>query len=403
MSSSAANDHEELVSQFMAITGSSDASTARTYLEMSGTNLEMAIGLFLEHTGGSGGGGTTATTTTTSTTTTSSRGGHYDTDADAALAASLAAQDEEAHEIRAPDATRTMRLMEDGSSSFHPALLAAADPSIRMMHEMMMMPQPQDHHHHRPSAFADSPIVTNRRSARQALDAAMAAAAAGETKQDNDDDDGMGEDDDGEQDYQYDDADDDDDDDVDMQQADDDDDDDERPSAATAPRLSDMFAAPHHLLYRAGGFQGARQMAKDSKRWLLVNLQRDSEFSCHALNRDVWRNDLVENLIREGFIFWQEVSTTPIRRRNQPQREARALCYMVSNTFGGSFGVSGMCVNDCLVRCLFFCVSRFLIVSFVFLFVPYHRHHHSIHRTMPRWRVRNLSNAIMCKPFRTFP
>ena len=322
--SSSENDHEELVSQFLAITGSSDASTARTYLEMSGTNLEMAIGLFLEHTGGSGGGSTNTATTTTNAAA-SSRGGHYDTDADAALAASLAAQDDEAHEIRAPDATRTMRLMEDGSSSFHPALLAAADPSIRMMHEMMMMPQPQDHH--RPSAFADSPIVTNRRSARQALDAAM-AAAAGETKHDDDDDDdGMGEDEDGEQDYQYDDADDDEDDDVDMQQADDDDDDDERPSAATAPRLSDMFAAPHHLLYRAGGFQGARQMAKDSKRWLLVNLQRDSEFSCHALNRDVWRNDLVENLIREGFIFWQEVSTTPIRRRNQPPREARAMLY----------------------------------------------------------------------------
>jgi Thioredoxin-like len=48
-------------------------------------------------------------------------------------------------------------------------------------------------------------------------------------------------------------------------------------------------------------------MAKDTKRWLLVNLQRDSEFSCHALNRDVWRDELVENLIREGFVFWQSV------------------------------------------------------------------------------------------------
>lgn len=46
-------------------------------------------------------------------------------------------------------------------------------------------------------------------------------------------------------------------------------------------------------------------MAKDSRRWLLVNLQSDADFACHALNRDVWRNDLVENLVREGFIFWQ--------------------------------------------------------------------------------------------------
>jgi hypothetical protein len=26
------------------------------------------------------------------------------------------------------------------------------------------------------------------------------------------------------------------------------------------------------------------------------------------LNRDVWRNDLVENLVWEGFILWQTVS-----------------------------------------------------------------------------------------------
>jgi len=75
-----------------------------------------------------------------------------------------------------------------------------------------------------------------------------------------------------------------------------------------ARRLGDMFEAPTHLMYNQGGFQGARTMAKDSKRWLLVNLQSDADFACHALNRDVWRNDLVENLVREGFIFWQSVS-----------------------------------------------------------------------------------------------
>jgi hypothetical protein len=78
-------------------------------------------------------------------------------------------------------------------------------------------------------------------------------------------------------------------------------------AAPPAPRLSDMFAPPSHLMHKAGGFPGAKAMAKDSKRWLLVNVQRDSEFSSHALNRDVWRDELVENLIREGFIFWQVV------------------------------------------------------------------------------------------------
>ena len=79
-------------------------------------------------------------------------------------------------------------------------------------------------------------------------------------------------------------------------------------TAGPATSLADMFAPPVDLMHRAGGFQGARNVARDARRWLLVNLQRDSDFSCHALNRDVWRDELVENLVREGFIFWQAVS-----------------------------------------------------------------------------------------------
>ena len=56
-------------------------------------------------------------------------------------------------------------------------------------------------------------------------------------------------------------------------------------------RLCDMFAPPTHILHRGGGFQGARNVAKDARRWLLVNLQRDSDYACHALNRDVWRDE----------------------------------------------------------------------------------------------------------------
>jgi len=84
-------------------------------------------------------------------------------------------------------------------------------------------------------------------------------------------------------------------------------------NGASATRLRDMFAAPTHLMHTngAGGFAGARNMAKETNRWLLVNLQSDDEFACHALNRDVWRDELCENLVTEGFIFWQSDNTTP--------------------------------------------------------------------------------------------
>jgi hypothetical protein len=76
------------------------------------------------------------------------------------------------------------------------------------------------------------------------------------------------------------------------------------------PGLDDLFAPPTNLMFQ-GGFQGARAVAKDAKRWLLVNIQQDASFASHALNRDVWRNDLVENLVREGFILFQTFDTTP--------------------------------------------------------------------------------------------
>ena len=169
-------------------------------------------------------------------------------------------------DVRAPDETRTMRLMDD--------TVMHSDPRFQLMNAMMEEQLTQ-------SAFA-SPAVALR-DVRAAVNAAAEAhqsdEQSGESKEMDSDDD------------------------------DDEDEDVQIVPPAGPPRLSDMFAPPTHLI-QAGGFQGARTMAKDTKRWLLVNIQRDEEFSSHALNRDVWRDELVENLIREGFIFWQQVRKT---------------------------------------------------------------------------------------------
>lgn len=225
-------DQDELVSQFLMFTGSEDTEKAMSYLEMSAGDLERAVSLFMDHTqagGGAGGGG--------------GPGGLG------------------ADEVRAPDATQTMRLMDDG-----PGMMAA--------NPYMMMNAAIEEQLQR-SAFAD---ITSTVAVRDAINAA--AAADEEAKNDSD-----------------------------MDEDEDDDSDAPRPATGAA-RLADMFAPPEHLIYKEGGFDGARTMAKDSKRWLLVNIQKDSEFSCHALNRDVWRDELVENLIREGFIFWQTMDVT---------------------------------------------------------------------------------------------
>ena len=41
------------------------------------------------------------------------------------------------------------------------------------------------------------------------------------------------------------------------------------------------------------------------KKWLLVNLQDSKEFASQVLNRDVWSNDNIEDIISAHFLFWQ--------------------------------------------------------------------------------------------------
>lgn len=42
-----------------------------------------------------------------------------------------------------------------------------------------------------------------------------------------------------------------------------------------------------------------------SGKWLLVNLQDSTEFSCQVLNRDLWSNTRVKRIINDNFVFWQ--------------------------------------------------------------------------------------------------
>lgn len=45
--------------------------------------------------------------------------------------------------------------------------------------------------------------------------------------------------------------------------------------------------------------------AKNEGKWLLVNIQDEIVFASHMLNRDTWADDVVQNLVASGFVFWQ--------------------------------------------------------------------------------------------------
>ncbi|KAM0270871.1 hypothetical protein ACHAQH_009282 [Verticillium albo-atrum] len=75
-------------------------------------------------------------------------------------------------------------------------------------------------------------------------------------------------------------------------------------SDARAQRLADLFRPPYDLMTTAE-WDDAREQGKEDKKWLLVNLQDNSIFQCQMLNRDVWKDNAVQQLVRENFIFIQ--------------------------------------------------------------------------------------------------
>lgn len=69
--------------------------------------------------------------------------------------------------------------------------------------------------------------------------------------------------------------------------------------------LQDLFRPPLDLLFH-GSLTSSREAGTVKNKWLLVNIQNVREFACQTLNRDVWANQTVKDIIKEHFIFWQK-------------------------------------------------------------------------------------------------
>lgn len=69
-------------------------------------------------------------------------------------------------------------------------------------------------------------------------------------------------------------------------------------------RLSELFRPPIDINF-CGSFHAARDYAKEQNRWLIVNVQDMSDFSCQVLNRDIWSSEKLREIIKKYFIFWQ--------------------------------------------------------------------------------------------------
>ncbi|KAK4226834.1 hypothetical protein QBC38DRAFT_215992 [Podospora fimiseda] len=81
--------------------------------------------------------------------------------------------------------------------------------------------------------------------------------------------------------------------------------------SSRAARLTDLFRPPFDLMHRIP-VADARELGKEGTKWVMVNLQDMSIFSCQTLNRDVWKDEAVKALVRENFIFLQYDKTDPL-------------------------------------------------------------------------------------------
>lgn len=57
-------------------------------------------------------------------------------------------------------------------------------------------------------------------------------------------------------------------------------------------------------MYR-GNFEEARETAKERNKWLMINVQNPTEFTCQVMNRDLWSDSFVKDIVRESFVFLQ--------------------------------------------------------------------------------------------------
>lgn len=68
--------------------------------------------------------------------------------------------------------------------------------------------------------------------------------------------------------------------------------------------LQECFRPPLDLMFR-GSLGSAREAGTVKNKWILVDVQNNNELSCLNLNRDLWTNPTVKDIVKAHFIFWK--------------------------------------------------------------------------------------------------
>ena len=68
--------------------------------------------------------------------------------------------------------------------------------------------------------------------------------------------------------------------------------------------LQDLYQAPSSSI-TIFSFRSALNLAREKKKWLLINIQSATVPACRILNREIWRHPEIADIVRQSFIFLQ--------------------------------------------------------------------------------------------------
>lgn len=99
--------------------------------------------------------------------------------------------------------------------------------------------------------------------------------------------------------------------------------------------LNSLFAAPSFSDKRQ--WYECLQTGKDSQRWVFVNIQHKEVFECHRLNRDLWSDETVIEIMTANFVFWQ---------RDTDSTEGSVFCQRYKVDVNDKTNLPFLCVVD---------------------------------------------------------
>ncbi len=82
-------------------------------------------------------------------------------------------------------------------------------------------------------------------------------------------------------------------------------------SSSKSNLLAEMYRPPFEIMSPLITWEAVRNEGKNEEKWILINFQDPNIFDCQVLNRDIWKNEQIQETVKENFLFKQYMKHDP--------------------------------------------------------------------------------------------